>query len=496
MHTHELQSSGGQIQGRSSLSNPFEPRSFEVTYPGQEIASSPTNPFPRRPHEVGMGESHVARTSVPANNSGTQTESEQQASSLNWQQFSLYPPEQSPTKPFQEITPSPQQIARQAHPGATIGAPVRTKETAVRQHMFQQRRVAALIQQGLDTVPSAEATTDKDTLFHNSCEWIAAGRSTLIIFSLTHDATTRRPGSLAYFDQQVSYPNVGGDYAEQPSPDDDDHIKYAPPNWLGGMQANEFSLLDPARQSDAELKSTFIHEVQHAADQTFWGRNPNPPPGRVAGSPGLTGSDALVSAGLYNHYQSEFRSYWLQEPEGSPRNRFGSSQRAATNTRPVTWTNPSNNQAFSSTTSFQNERQERIFWHLFAHYPELQIPQTYTQDAAYQNMVDTFAQPSGINLINSVRIQALTDALQQCKPSMGSTVPEIREVFNRADALNSTDLAFLNRLPDAQPFWSLATRVLSFEVLHLLHGKIAPRPPVGDFPPSPPWRLPRDRQSA
>jgi Domain of unknown function (DUF4157) len=400
----------------------------------------------------------------------------------------------APQIPLQPIHQTDRQVARQSSTGATAGTTTQAKGAVVRQHEFQQRRIATLIQQGLDTVPLSGVTTDTSTLFHNSCEWIAAGRSKLIVLTRTHDATTRRPGSIAYFDREVSYPAIGGDYAEQPTPGDNNHIEYAPPNWQGGLQANEFSLLDPAFQSDEQLKSTFIHEVQHAADQTFWGRNPSPPPGRVGGSPRLTGGTALISAGLYNNYQSEFRSYWLQAPEGSPQNQFGSSQQPATNTRPVTWTSPSG-QRFSSTTSFQNERQERIFWHLATSYTDLKIPETYTQEGAYRNMVDLFSQPMGINLVNSVRIQELTDVLQRCNPSMDRIAPEVREVFNKVNALDSTDRAFLNRFPDAQPFWSLATRVLSLAVVILLRKEIA-RLPVGDFPPDPSWRLPSDRQFA
>jgi Domain of unknown function (DUF4157)/Heterokaryon incompatibility protein Het-C len=62
MHTHEPQSSNVQPQTAAPKVNPFAPRPFEVMYPGQERASSPTNPFPRRPHEVWMGEPRAGYT--------------------------------------------------------------------------------------------------------------------------------------------------------------------------------------------------------------------------------------------------------------------------------------------------------------------------------------------------------------------------------------------------------------------------------------------------
>jgi hypothetical protein len=388
------------------------------------------------------------------------------------------------------IQPTQVQVARQPQPSSSK-TPSRStpKDQAKQKHEYEQTRIAALIQQGLKTLPRSTDPSDRDTLFRNSCEWIAAGQSTLVILTPTHDARTRKPGSIAYFDRQVEYPQTGGDYADAPSAADQDHIVYAPPGWQGGMQANEFSLIDPAAQSDQQLQATFIHEVQHAADQTFWGTAAQPPPGRVSGSPGLTGSAALISAGLYDNYQSEFRSYWIEQPEGSPINNFGSAQQPATNAKPVTWIDPKSNQTFSRGTSFKNERQEKIFWHLVNNYDSLNIPETYTQDAAYRNMVDTFSQPVGVNLVNSTRIQALTDALQACKPTMDGSASPVREVFNKADGLDETDFNFLNNPSSAQPFWALATQVLSLQLFLQLQKRLI-RLPIGDFPPDPAWTKP------
>lgn len=362
-------------------------------------------------------------------------------------------------------------VARQPTPKAGAATP---KEAAVKKHVAQQQRVATMIKDGLKPVtPAATDTRDMATLFHNSCQWIEAGKASLIVLSRTHDASTRRPGVIAYFDLQVKHPATGGDYAETPAAGDDDHIAYVRPDELGGMQSDEFTLLDPARQNDDELKSTFVHEVQHSADQTFWGRKPKPPPGRVEGSPGITGGDALVSAGLYNNYQSEFRAYFIGTREGSAQDNLGSSTSPAANTRPVTWTNPGG-RTFTRRTSFKNARQEKIFWHILNNYPALEVAQTYTQDAAYRDMVNTFAQPVGVNLVNSVRIQELSDALNSCNPSMNESAPEIRSVMRKAGALDATDRAFLNEPSGSERFWAHARGALSSKMFAELQLRIDP----------------------
>ncbi len=63
-------------------------RPFELTYPGQDIASSPTNPFPQRPHEVWMGDQHVARKPIANPEQAAPTDTP--APELDWNRISLY----------------------------------------------------------------------------------------------------------------------------------------------------------------------------------------------------------------------------------------------------------------------------------------------------------------------------------------------------------------------------------------------------------------------
>lgn len=91
MHTHEPQSSSSQSPTAAKAQG-FAPRPFEVPFPGQERASSPSNPFPPRPHEVWMGE--------PAATANQGQESTEPAGlELEWNRISLYAEGQPPPEP-------------------------------------------------------------------------------------------------------------------------------------------------------------------------------------------------------------------------------------------------------------------------------------------------------------------------------------------------------------------------------------------------------------
>lgn len=372
---------------------------------------------------------------------------------------------------------------------ATGNRGAQLKAAARQKHEDQQKRVAALIQQGLATQPATSSVTDLQTLFRNSCEWIVQGRSTMVVLSQTHDSKTRKPKFVAYFDRQVKFPKTGGDYAEQPAPDDTDHIQYVPEDWAGGMSAGELSLINPEDFSDATLKETITHEVQHAADQNAFGQA-----GRVEGTPGLKGGDALQSAQKYNNYQSEFRAHWLEAPEGSPRDKFKSSRKAALNSKPVTSTDPATQQKLSVATGFKNERQEKIFWYLHDYYPGLIIAETYTQDPSYRAMVNAFEQPVGVNLVNSVRIQDLIKAIEplasvktiSTKTLSPADQAKVNDVFQRVAALDQTDRTFLEDPAGSKAFWDFAQRTLPLEIFRRLQRPFRQNP-VGDFPPDPSW---------
>lgn len=374
-------------------------------------------------------------------------------------------------------------VMRQVVPPATATTPAAPTaqqqadhDSFIAAHTAQQQRVYALIDRGLATQPSTTGEFDRGALLRNSCEWIRNGRVTLTVLSQTHDSSSRRPGRLAYFDKGTHYPDVGGQYAVLPDASDEAHIHYAPPTWQGGMSLHELKVLRPGGQSDEQLTQTLIHEVQHDADQTGFGQ-----PGASTGAPGLSPGDALQSAGLFNDYQTEFRAHWLETPEGMPGDSYGSSSAPAANTHTVPGVPPSGGGAAAPVaTAFRNLRQEKIFWALVQN--GYNVPGPYARDAAFKRMVDEFDRPMGVNVVNSVRVRDVIDALGHTQMLQNENAPEVRAVLDAFDRLDATDQAFL-RSPDAQPFWDYATGHLPLGVSRRLRRRLSL--PTEDYGPPP-----------
>ncbi len=363
------------------------------------------------------------------------------------------------------VTPS-QLISRQVGQGAAVVqrdllsdllASIQ-RMTAIAQHRAQQTRIANIIQQGLAiVVDPSKGTRNRDNLLHNSCEWIQQGQCRMVILTPTHDSTTRDPTQgVAYFDPQVSYPNVGGDYPADPAVKVSPHLQYGTANDLGGLQPGGLVLeiTNPARQSDDQIKETLIHEVQHDADQTW--------PGQVW---------AVAGGAAFNDYQSEFRSYWIENPEGSANDHFGRSSRRARNNRVVTFTDPVSGTTHTRRTRFRNRRQENIFWHLVdAGYGY--VPRLYATDRTFRRMVNSFSRPVGGNLVNSVRIQAVSQALTACTPASTRVSAEVTALFTAADQLDQLDRRFLSNRWRAGPFWQQARASLSPQIYRQFRRRI------------------------
>jgi hypothetical protein len=367
-----------------------------------------------------------------------------------------------------------------AAPGAgTVAAPTAQQQadhdTVVAEHKVQQQRINTLVAAGQAGSPGSAAELDRSTLFRNSCQWIASGRVTVRVLTATHDLTTRQPGRRAFFDKAVHYPDVGGAYSAVPDASDDAHVLFTAPGWEGGMSRHVLDIINPVLRTDEELKSTIIHEVQHDADETGFGE-----PGASRGAPGLTGSAQLQSAGKFNNYQTEFRAHWIETNEGSPGDPYGSSHAPASNSRPVPGP-PGGGTPAATPTAFANERQEKIFWSLVRNGYGYETD--YVGDPAFKQMVDAFERPTGVNLVNSIRVRALIDAVVACSPTQAVNDPLVRAALAAADALDSHDLAFL-RSPDAATFWDQASSHLPAAVVQQLRGRGSP-PAAGSVPAAP-----------
>jgi hypothetical protein len=342
------------------------------------------------------------------------------------------------------------------------------KRTAVLKHEEFQKDVATIIKQGLQLEPADTSPTNHDALLRNACEWIESGRATLTILTPTHDFNTRDPEPdpakkrRAYFDRQVKYPVIGGDYDEHPSATDQDHIEYAPPNWLGGMSNNMYDMLGPLPPH--EIRTNLIHEVQHSADRSSGSGSL---PGRVPG-PGKSDYERLQSAHAFNMYQTEFRSYWLESPD-DPGSQWGSSAQPAENKKVVSRPGTS----VVESTHFANRRQEKIFWHIAKGYEHLNVLEKYWMDETYRGMVDGYSRPAGVNLVNSTRIDDLIMAIVACKLLDPESDPKVQKVLAAADALDANDRSFL-AAAGADQFWKQVYMHMGNEPIAKLRARLKP----------------------
>jgi hypothetical protein len=99
-------------------------------------------------------------------------------------------------------------------------------------------------------------------------------------------------------------------------------------------------------------------------------------------------------------------------------------------------------------TNFKSERQQKIFEHMVKMYPNDLFDCAYVCDDSFRKMVNGMTGPVGMNLVNSVRIEALLETLEP-------KTPQIEKVKAAASQLDDTDRVFLKDLAQAKPFWDL-----------------------------------------
>ncbi len=329
------------------------------------------------------------------------------------------------------------------------GAPA-TKAEALARHRRNCARVDALLRSALaQEVDPAQSHLSRTNLLRNSAQWIQEVAQ-LQVLSPTHDSHLRPIGDdeTAYFDNRQFGLGGAADYGDAHSTDG---IEVMFTGQMGGMGSGIMTLVDPMLYSEGDLVETLIHESQHAADQhqSAWLANKD-----------VDGSTTVAQTPYYNLHMSEFRAYWLENPEGGNGDDYSPSSESAP--APVTVTakssDPQTQQTFSKTvqTSFANARQHDIFMHMFNERSDgiyfgddgwtqdyAYLPHFYAFDPAYKQMVDRYTVPTSGNAINSPRIQALSAALSG---------PDWRIQWDALDDLDRNYLAG----PQAEPFWHAA----------------------------------------
>jgi len=380
--------------------------------------------------------------------------------------------------------------------GVRAGAPS-TKAAALSRHSGNRSLLDRIMRSGRAATPDPTAGVDsRVNLLHNSVEWIDAGYADLVVLTPTHDSELRpsvAPDKMAYFDTRKKYNEDGGDYdasldaAGHATNDAGLDIKFA--GVLGSLSVDgtTMTLVDPLAMGESTLVETLIHEVQHDADQH---RRGDPwAVDRPARDPNAT---VRAPKWAYNSYQSEFRAYWMENPEGSSADNFGSSTDAAVTNFNITAIDVGADNALGGgddtsrtvTTVFANKRQEDIFRHMFGraradnvYYDGSKWTQSYAYlshyyalDPAFKAMVDAYDQPVSGNLINSPRIQALSDALAS---GVGWRLA-------LAD-LEPLDFDYLSDTAQSQPFWDQATAALAPAELQELTDAVDDGTPYGPY---------------
>lgn len=366
---------------------------------------------------------------------------------------------------LQGLAPAP------CHGGSGDGAGVyvpRSKHAALARHARNRQRVKSLIEAGLaQAVDPALGIESRKNLWRNSAEWVASGECRLVVLTAVHDML-ERPGvpdtEMAYFDGRVDYRSEGATYSDDVN--DDSGLVMATQD-TGGTLSHDgrtLMLVDPAVRSEADLVELLIHEVQHDADQHRRGEAFQPE--RPAGS--------VAPTWAYAQFQSEFRAYWFENPEGTRSDRWPSSSDPARQQLSLTARHPGPDRAFDTiddrllhrVTRFQNARQEAIVSHLIGElrsdgewlvdgewvHDYAYVPHYFCLDPRFAEMVDGFTRPVGGNALNSVRIKALSDAV---------AARDSGRIAAACDALDAADRGFLDAPVAAEPFWSQVERDLA-----------------------------------
>lgn len=383
-------------------------------------------------------------------------------------------------------------------------------------HVEQQRRVAGYLDNARKINPDAKrGTSDPDNLVHNSVQMLDSGKLTLTVLTPTHYNPQLLFDSRYKFDSKGTFPKFGGEYPPdrksnvgmefhedvnmggevkiQPPPTPiktdtvqktDDRSPAAPdPTPTATAPAKPpakspasppaapvapappvpFSPGDVALYTQGfpvgedDFRQTFVHEVQHVADLS-------PKTTR------LKNVDEVLDA-----YKREFRAFWIQ-PQLPFRagglappaiNMLPAPSVKADNTTPVTINNSAvctlcpppppgatGKAAFSKpTTNMKNARQEQIFQHLLSKYTSAGFDCCYVFNEQFHNEVDRYAQPEGLNVINSDRLTDLNLELRNLNPAMKRDEVSKTKVVSYLQALDALDWAFLNNPKVSAPFW-------------------------------------------
>ncbi|PXY46806.1 eCIS core domain-containing protein [Flavobacterium hydrophilum] len=240
-----------------------------------------------------------------------------------------------------------------------------------------------------------------------------------------------------FFDDNVAYPNIGSSRkAAEGLRATDPGVIIRSSHETAHAEGMNIRVFMNNPLNHEILSIILMHEIQHVADR-------HDGDFQEAIINDINGKEGDVG----NAYRSEFRAYWLGNKPGAG---FGNPTLPASNSRNViekwwifNWK--------AQPTNFANQRQENIFWHMVnsTTYPWVKV--NYLQSAAFRNLVNGLATPSGGNLLNSIRIDSLRSDLGLS--AMGKFANYVDDIINDAQALDMIDRYFLQS-PMSGQFWT------------------------------------------
>ena len=339
-----------------------------------------------------------------------------------------------------------------------------TKADALKLHQRSTAKVDTVLRSAMAQAPDKTGRQSRQTLLRNSAQWLSQGESKLYVMTPTDDTYSGKrvsgTSNAAFFDTSKIYSASGADY--DPSNLSDARVEITSLSDVGGMSADgqKLQLYDAGDLTESKIAETLVHEVQHSAD--IGGLDSKGDGAFEAKDKCLKATTAHV-----NNFQSEFRAYWMETEEGSAKDRFGSSTKHASNVSAVVAMD-ANHDVKQVDTNFKNQRQEKVFNFLTKHtgrslgrYKQggkwtsaySYVPYFYVLDAKYKKMVDDYDKPQGGNLVNSVRIQAISELLA----NNGSSA----EIQTAIDALDTADTRILADRSASKPFWEQVNKSLA-----------------------------------
>ena len=252
---------------------------------------------------------------------------------------------------------------------------IKSFEQVSQEHLAFSQELFGIVNAGIN-----EHDTKYGGVWPNTCEWIKEKGFPLVTLVRTHDSAKRakkmgKAGKYAMFSTGERVPNQGT--FNKDNLEDERNISFLSPG-TGGWRREDglIALTEVSRAGGIEgIREVLVHEVQHDADQHLMFP--------------------------LDRYISELRAYWVDGGQFSQYSvESGSAKKGIFAGK-------------HSLDGFDNERQQKIFLHLFRNSASYgYMAQVWEAKASRDEVIKT-GKPTGINMINSVRLPPLWEAVYE-----------------------------------------------------------------------------------